>query len=77
MRPENQQNGSSTISASRVQIYANTDPDMIAARHDEADAPFGKRSETRDAHDRYANHMKGIPHCCWSWKVRPAKVMWS
>jgi hypothetical protein len=50
---------------------------MIAARHDEADAPFGKRSETRDAHDRYANHMKGIPHCCWSWKVRPAKVMWS
>ena len=21
--------------------------------------------------------MKGIPHCCWSWRVRPARVMWS
>ena len=33
---------------------------------DEADALFGKRSEVKDSHDRYANME--VSYCCNGWK---------
>lgn len=36
-------------------VLANADPSRSILFFDEADALFGKRSEVKDSHDRYAN----------------------
>jgi len=41
---------------------------------DEADALFGRRSEVRDAHDRYANLV--VEHLMQTLKDRPGVVAW-
>src|SRR5262249_12450439 len=38
-----------------AQLFADAEANNAVLLFDEADAIFGKRTETRDAHDRYAN----------------------
>ena len=56
-------------------IFAEADGVNAVLLFDEADALFGKRSEVRDANDRYANIEVGLPACS-AWRPSTGWPSW-